>query len=174
MNGMRAWRTLAAVVIAPPIRVGGAAGGRQLTCRGLSEAEREYVTRAGTTTPFWWGASISPQQANYDGTLTYEGGPTGEFRVKTVPVDSFEPNPWGLYQVHGNVLEWTQDCYHDRYSGAPQDGSAWTGGDCSDRVVRGGSWINNPAMLRSAGRYPVSPVVRIYNLGFRVVRMLTP
>jgi len=74
--------------------------------RLLSEAEREYVTRAGTTTPFWWGSSISTSQANYN-------------RQKTMPVDGFQPNPWGLYQVHGNVYDWVEDCYHDTYNGGP-------------------------------------------------------
>jgi formylglycine-generating enzyme required for sulfatase activity len=73
------------------------------TYRLLSEAEREYVTRAGTTTPFWWGSPITPKQANYDGNYTYGGGTKGEYRNRTVPVDSFEPNPWGLFNVHGNV-----------------------------------------------------------------------
>jgi formylglycine-generating enzyme required for sulfatase activity len=82
------------------------------TYRLLSEAEREYVARAGTTTPYWWGASISTSQANYNSS-------------KTVPVDSFQPNPWGLYQVHGNVWEWVEDCYNDTYIGALSDGSAW-------------------------------------------------
>ena len=97
----------------------------------LSEAEREYVARAGTTTPFWWGSSITPEQANYNGNYVYAGGGSkGEYRAKTVPVKSFKPNPWGLYQVHGNVWEWVEDCWNDSYSGAPADGSAWTTGDC--------------------------------------------
>jgi formylglycine-generating enzyme required for sulfatase activity len=112
--------------------------------RLLSEAEREYVTRAGTTTPFWWGASISTQQANYNGNYAYGAEATGVSRRQTVPVDSFQPNPWGLYQVHGNVWEWTEDCWHDDYTGAPSDGSAWTSGGCSDRVIRGGAWYFYP------------------------------
>ena len=77
------------------------------TYRLPSEAEHEYVARAGTTTPFWWGFSITPRQANYAGDSTYAGGGSkGEWRRRTVPVDSFEPNPWGLYQVNGNVWEW--------------------------------------------------------------------
>jgi formylglycine-generating enzyme required for sulfatase activity len=144
------------------------------TYRILSEAEREYVTRAGTTTPFWWGGSISTQQANYDGNYTY-GGPKGEYRRGTLPVDSFQPNPWGLYQVHGNVYEWTEDCYHGSYNGAPSDGSAWiTGDDCGRRVVRGGSWHTFPQELRSANRNGNSIVNRGDDLGFRVGRALTP
>ena len=93
------------------------------TYRLLSEAEREYVTRAGTTTPFWWGSSITPNQANYDGSAdTFNLGPKGEFRQRTVPVDSFELNPWGLYNVHGNVWEWTEDCWDETNAGNPGDG----------------------------------------------------
>ena len=78
------------------------------TYRLLSEAEREYAARAGTATPFWWGSSISTEQANYDGNVVYGGGPNGEYRQRTLSVESFQPNPCGLYQVHGNVLEWTR------------------------------------------------------------------
>src|SRR5207248_8530070 len=88
--------------------------------RLLSEVEREYVTRAGTATPFWWGSSISTSQANYDGRFIYGGGAKGEFRRRTLPVDSFQPNTWGLFQVHGNVWEWVEDCWHESYQGARQ------------------------------------------------------
>jgi formylglycine-generating enzyme required for sulfatase activity len=144
------------------------------TYRLLSEAEREYVTRAGTTTPFWWGSSISTSQANYNGRYTYGGGAEGEYRQKTLPVDSFQPNPWGLYQVHGNVWDWVEDCWNASYQGAPSDGSAWTSGDCHRRVVRGGSWVNNPQGLRSAIRDRVTTDNRLSGLGFRVGRTLTP
>ena len=142
------------------------------TYRLLSEAEREYVTRAGTTTPFWWGASISPRQANYDGNFTYGGGPKGENGKRTVPVDTFEPNPWGFYQVHGNVWEWAEDCQHDNYTGAPSDGSAWTTGDCSNRVFRGGAWHNHPQALIAANR--LSGTAGGNSTGFRVARTLPP
>ncbi len=128
--------------------------------RLLSESEREYVTRAGTSTPFWWGAQISVDQANYDGNYTYNGGPKGEWRQKTVPVKSFEANPWGLYQVHGNVWEWVEDCWHGDYHNAPSDGSAWTSGNCTYRVLRGGSWNNYPADLRAARRNDITPGYR--------------
>lgn len=146
------------------------------TYRLLSEAEREYVTRAGTTTPFWWGSSISTDKANYDGTFTYAGSAKGEYRQKTMPVDSFASNPWGLYQVHGNVWEWTEDCEHDSYKGAPTDGSAWTTACTNDgrRVVRGGSWNLLPQGLRSALRYGGTADVRDGSIGFRVGRTLTP
>jgi formylglycine-generating enzyme required for sulfatase activity len=142
--------------------------------RLLSEAEREYVTRAGTTTPFWWGASISTQQANYNGTYTYGTGATGVSRRQTVPVNSFQPNPWGLYQVHGNVWEWTEDCWHDDYLGAPSDGSAWTSGGCSDRVIRGGAWYVYPWLLRAAFRIWNSANGRDNVVGFRLGRTLSP
>ena len=138
--------------------------------RLLSEAEREYVTRAGTKTPFWWGSSITPEQANYDGSVDpYKGGGAkGEYRQKTLPVKSFKPNPWGLYQVHGNVWEWVEDCWHGNYEGAPADGSAWTTGDCKYRVLRGGSWNSDPQDLRAAFRNNCVPVNRDDNRGFRV------
>ncbi len=139
--------------------------------RLLSEAEREYVTRAGTTTPFWWGNSISTSQANYNG-APYSGGAKGEYRGGTVPVDSFEPNPWDLYQVHGNVYEWTEDCWHVNYQGAPPDGSFWSASDCSSHVIRGGSWDYEAEYLRSASRLGYATDTRADWLGFRVGRTL--
>jgi formylglycine-generating enzyme required for sulfatase activity len=143
------------------------------TYRLLNEAEREYVTRAGTTTPFWWGTSISTQQANYNGNYTYGTGPKGASRRQTVLVDSFQPNPWGLYQVHGNVWEWTEDCWHDNYFGAPSDGSAWTSGGCGDRVIRGGAWYFYPWLLRAAFLLWNSADGRENVVGFRLGRTLT-
>ncbi len=140
--------------------------GRQY--RLLSEAEREYVTRTGKQSPFWWGASISTGQANYDGNYTYNGGSKGEYRQRTLPVKSFQPNPWGLYQVHGNVWDWVEDCWHGDYSGAPADGSAWTTGECTYRVLRGGSWSKVPQGLRAAFRYIDYPQDRSNDSGFRV------
>jgi formylglycine-generating enzyme required for sulfatase activity len=136
-----------------------------------SEAEREYVARAGTTTPFWWGAAITTKQANYNG-KPYAGGAAGEFRKATVPVDAFAPNPWGLYNVHGNVWEWTEDCRSESHAGNPGDGSARTSGDCQQRAVRGGAWYNSPLYLRSAFRGRNKPENRNYDFGFRVVRTL--
>ena len=141
--------------------------------RLLSEAEREYVARAATTTPFWWGISISTSQANYDGNSVYGGGVKGENRQRTVPVGSFAPNPWGLFQVHGNVWEWVEDCHQDSYQGAPSDGSSWTAGACARRVVRGGSWFDYARFLRSAARIGNAPGFRDAYLGFRVGRTLT-
>lgn len=139
--------------------------------RLLAEAEWEYVCRAGTVSPFWWGSSITPAQANYDGHYTYEGGGTnGEYRQRTLPVDSFDANPWGLYQVHGNVWEWCEDVWHETYQGAPGDGSAWAKGRY--RILRGGSWYRMPWMLRAAGRARLDDNMRINDLGFRIARTL--
>jgi len=142
--------------------------------RLLSEAEREYATRAGTTTPFWWGAAISPKQANYRGTYIYGDGPVGPYRQRTLPVDSFQPNLWGLYQVHGNSYDWVEDCYHEGYNGAPSDGSAWATGACKAHVVRGGAWSSAPWILRSAYRGFFATNFRSSNHGFRVARTLAP
>jgi formylglycine-generating enzyme required for sulfatase activity len=142
--------------------------------RLLSEAEREYIARAKTTTPYWWGSSFSTDQANYSGTRTYADQPTGESRKKTLPVASFSPNPWGFYQVHGNSYDWTEDCFHDDYFGAPADGSAWAGENCKGHVVRGGAWSSSPWMLRSAFRAWFPTDFRSSNHGFRLTRTLTP
>ncbi len=125
--------------------------------RLLSEAEWEYVARAGTTTPFWWGSTVSTSQANYNGTRSYGGQPTGENRQKTLPVDSFSPNPWGFYQVASNSYDWVENCFHDDYNGAPADGSAWVTGTCKGHVVRGGAWSSFPSNseLRLPGLVPV-------------------
>lgn len=129
--------------------------------RLLSEAEWEYVCRAGTMTNYWWGNVISEDQANY-----YDIG-----LGKTVPVGSFKPNPWGLYQVHGNVWEWCEDCWHDNYNGAPADSSAWLdGGDEGHRVLRGGSCLNFPWSLSAAYRSRKSLDKRDKHVGFRVSR----
>jgi formylglycine-generating enzyme required for sulfatase activity/TPR repeat protein len=144
------------------------------TYRLLSEAEWEYMARAATTTPFWWGASLSTGQANYNGSQTFGGAPIGENRQKTLPVDSFPPNPWGIYQVHGNSYDWVEDCYHDSYNGAPNDGSAWTNENCIARVIRGGAWSSSPWILRSAARNKFLSNFRSSNHGFRVARTLAP
>jgi formylglycine-generating enzyme required for sulfatase activity len=140
--------------------------------RFLTEAEWEYAARAGTTTPFWWGSSITPAQANYDGRLAFRGGSIGKYRKGTVPVGDFAANPWGLYNVHGNVWEWCEDVWHDNYNGAPTDGSAWLqGGDGSSRVVRGGDWDRDPRDLLSARRSWHTAEDR--SMGFRLARTLT-
>jgi formylglycine-generating enzyme required for sulfatase activity len=134
--------------------------------RLLSEAEYEYATRGGTTTTFPWGNDIGQNHANCDGCGSQWDN------KQTAPVGSFAPNGFGLYDMVGNVFEWTEDCYHDSYSGAPTDGSAWTASDCSARVVRGGSWRSNPEELRSASRNSGTAENRNSNLGFRIGRTL--
>jgi formylglycine-generating enzyme required for sulfatase activity len=140
--------------------------------RLLSEAEREYAARAGTTSSFWWGSSISPKQANYDGTISYVGGERGEFRQRSLAVDTFSANPFGLSQVHGNVNEWVADCWRGSYQDMPSDGAASTSGDCGRRVLRGGSWYDPPQQLRAAARTAVYPGFRSNKIGFRVARTL--
>ena len=148
------------------------------TYRLLSDAEREYVTRARTITPFWWGFSIAPKQANYDDNYTYGvygGGTKGEYRGRTVPVDSFEPNPWGLFNVHGNVLEWTADCWDAGNQDGPGNENARTNvGNCGQRVIRGGSWDSNSRELRAASRSQAASVNRYHDIGFRLARTLNP
>jgi formylglycine-generating enzyme required for sulfatase activity len=143
--------------------------------RLLSESEREYVARAGTNTPYWWGHSVTTGQANYDATKTITDEQSeDEYRRGTVPVESFEPNPWGLYNVHGNVWEWVEDCYDgSTYEDGPSDGSSWTGGTCNYRIMRGGSWSLGPRFLRSANRVYYLPTPRYTDNGFRIARTLT-
>ncbi len=103
---------------------------------------------------------------------TKEAARKAKYRQKTLPVKSFEPNPWGLYQVHGNVWEWCEDFWHDNYNGAPRDGSAWTTGDSDYRCLRGGSWNVDPRALRSAYRYVDIPRIGRRFRGLRVARTL--
>ena len=143
--------------------------------RLLSESEWEFVARAGTTTPFHFGTTISTEQANYNGNYTYGGGRKGLYREKTVSVGSFSANGWGVHDVHGNVWEWVEDCWNDSYTGAPAEGSAWERGDCSARVLRGGSWVSEPGNLRAANRGRSYPGLRsISDVGFRIARTLMP
>ena len=142
--------------------------------RLLSEAEWEYACRAETSAPFWWGPLISTEKANYDGNSTFGGGRKGEYRQRTVQAKAFEPNPWGLYQVHGNVWEWCEDCWNENYNGAPDDGSAWTVRNCALHPLRGGSWDNHPRALRAAHRFFSTASNRFNTVGFRLARTLTP
>ena len=141
-----------------------------------SESEWEYAARAGTTTPFHTGETITTDQANYDGTILYPSSdhdPNGLWRGQTVPVGSFGANAFGLHDVHGNVWEWVQDCVSYDYWGAPEDGSAWLGGNCAARVFRGGSWADGPSFLRAASRNWYNTGDSRHTIGFRVARTLT-
>ena len=145
-----------------------------------TEAEWEYACRAGTTTPFHFGETITTDLSNYRGedrkideneySGSYGSGPKGEFRQTTTPVDQFDlANAFGLCDMHGNVLEWCQDHWHENYTGAPTDGSAWTTDNKeANRVLRGGSWNGAPTYCRSAYRVNVTPDFRFFNIGFRV------
>ncbi|MDD3482752.1 formylglycine-generating enzyme family protein [Azovibrio restrictus] len=133
-----------------------------------TEAEWEYACRAGTVTPFSFGETISTGQANYDGNFPYADGEKGEYREKTVPVKSFEPNAWGLYQMHGNVWEWCADGMR-KYDGVEQVDPAEPVREGARRAVRGGSWISHAWGLRSACRYDGAPGGRSSILGFRLV-----
>jgi formylglycine-generating enzyme required for sulfatase activity len=117
-----------------------------------TEAEWEYACRAGSTTPFAFGVSLSSSQANFDGTKPYGGGAAGPFRQATTKAGLFAPNAWGLYDLHGNVWEWCADEYEL----------------CLSRVVRGGSWNNSGHLCRSAKRHKYAPNYRGDNVGFRV------
>jgi formylglycine-generating enzyme required for sulfatase activity len=142
--------------------------------RLLTEAEWEYAARAGTVTPFSWGASIAPDQANYNATTAYgPDGISGPWRQQTLPVESFAPNPWGLHQVHGNVWEWVEDCWCRDFHGAPSNTSARQSETTSQqRVLRGGSWLNGPRGLRSARRHAATTEFRRSDVGFRIARLL--
>ncbi|MES2017200.1 MAG: SUMF1/EgtB/PvdO family nonheme iron enzyme [Pseudomonadota bacterium] len=138
-----------------------------------SEAEWEYACRAGTKTAFSFGDEINTSLANYDGNYTYNGSPKGAYRQGTSRPGEFPANPWGLFDMHGNVWEWVQDVVHDNYQGAPLTGVAWEkGGDQSRRILRGGSWLYNPRYLRSALRNGFSATLSNDIVGFRVVRDL--
>jgi len=138
-----------------------------------SEAEWEYACRAGSKSAFSFGDDITPEHANYDGQFTYNDGPKGKSEGGTTRVGSYQPNPWGLFDMHGNVWEWTQDAVHDNYVGAPADGSAWEeGGDPARRILRGGAWLYQPRYLRSALRNGYSALLANDVVGFRVARKL--
>lgn len=139
-----------------------------LSFRLPSEAEWEYAARAGSTTVYPRGDSIGTGNANCYGSYC------GDSFANTAPVGSFPANVFGLYDMHGNVWEWVEDCWNDDYQGAPIDGSAWTSGNCGSRVLRGGSWYGKPWYLRSAYRLRYSPVSRRIYFGFRLAQDLTP
>ncbi len=117
-----------------------------------SEAEWEYACRAGTQTPFWFGDQLTTEDANYNGNHPYNEGKKGEYRKQTMPVESFQCNPWGLYQMHGNVREWCEDIWQENHKGADPGGRARVG-NSKDHVCRGGSWALHGGGLRSAFRH---------------------
>ena len=131
-----------------------------------SEAEFEYVARAGTATAFWWGDAVGQGNANCD-----HCGSKWDNR-QTSPVGSFRPNAFGVYDTAGEVTQWVEDRWNSTYAGAPADGSAWETGDPLRRVMRSGSWYNNPEAQHSAFRNADSPRVRNPKIGFRVAATL--
>ncbi len=137
-----------------------------------SESQWEYVCRAGTTTPFYFGETITSELVNFNGNYTYADAPKGKFREQTTDVGSFPPNAFGLYDMHGNVWEWCADDWHKNYKGAPSDGTAWLENEEKEHytVLRGGSWLGIPTLCRSAFRNNYNRRDdHDYFIGFRVV-----
>ncbi len=133
-----------------------------------SEAEWEYACRARTTTPFYFGETITGKLANYYASTTYAEESPGKETQQTTPVGQFPPNVFGLYDMHGNVWEWCADEWHESYNGAPTDGSAWLRGNYNRSLLRGGSWDDYPFVCRSACRFNRTRDGRLIRLGFRV------
>ncbi len=140
------------------------------TYRLPSEAEWEYACRAGTTTPFYFGETITTDLVNYNGNFPYASAPKGEYRQQTTDVGNFPPNSFGLYDMHGNIWEWCQDIYNSSYQGAPIDGiPSLNGSDSNIKLLRGGGWIDDARICRSAIRNRLARALRYYSVGFRVV-----
>jgi formylglycine-generating enzyme required for sulfatase activity len=133
------------------------------TYRLPTEAEWEYAARAATTSAYPWGRSVDKDRANCSGC-------TSEAHSNAIPVGSFKPNAFGIYDMAGNAAEWVEDCWSENYRGAPSDGSALVKPGCRERVLRGGSYNNDPKYLRSAARFKYDYNVRYPSNGFRVVR----
>lgn len=134
-----------------------------------SEAQWEYACRAGTSTPFAFGETITADLANHIATHTYGQGRKGESREQTTPVGMLPANAWGLQDMHGNVWEWCPDHWHESYEGAPEDGSACLSEEGGDRPLRGGSWVGVPKLCRSVSRDHHRPDDASNALGFRGV-----
>ena len=140
-----------------------------------SESQWEYACRSGTTTPFYFGETITSDLVNYNGNYPYSNAPTGEYRGETTDVGTFPPNAFGLYDMHGNVWEWCQDIWHYNYNEAPTDGSAWeAGGDSNKRLLRGGCCNYTSGLCRSAWRHYYHKNLSYSSSGFRVVWSVSP
>ena len=149
--------------------------------RLLSEAEWEYVARAGSGESRFWGesadsacgfANVNDLTSVRVNRFDWESFTCDDGFAQTAPVGTFEPNAFGLHDLMGNVWEWVDDCYHETYEGAPAAGTVWDTGDCSQRVTRGGGWFNGPSYVRSAARFKTKATFRGGYLGFRVARTL--
>jgi formylglycine-generating enzyme required for sulfatase activity len=138
-----------------------------------TEAQWEYACRGGTTTPFYFGPTITSDLANYYATeFPYAEAPLGEYRKKTTPVGMFAPNPFGLFDLYGNVFEWCADPKHKNYDGSPNDDSIWAAKKTTQtryRTLRGGGWSSDSKQCRSANRTFFSPKNKYSVIGFRVV-----
>jgi formylglycine-generating enzyme required for sulfatase activity len=140
-----------------------------------TEAQWEYACRAGTETAFWWGEELDTKKANYHGNYPYAKGNKGEYREHTVPVKSFRPNPWGLWQMHGNVWEWCRDGRRDYGATVAVAVDPEGPKEGEDRALRGGSWFSLGWYLRAAYRYGRRPGLRDDSFGFRfLLRSLQP
>ncbi len=140
----------------------------QKSYRLPTEAEWEYACRAGTTTPFNVGPTLTADLANFDGTYPYGQASPSQYRAQTIEGGSFPPNGFGLYDLHGNVWEWCADTWHENYKGAPIDGKVWLGGNPDKRVVRGGSFVFNSVYCRTANRLCLTAANHYVSLGFRI------
>jgi formylglycine-generating enzyme required for sulfatase activity len=154
---------------------------REKTARSFrlpSEAEWEYAARAGSVGTLYGFGNEPSDLCRYGNVADQSSSPSGRTLMNkaecndgfffTAPVANYKANVWGLYDMHGNVWEWAEDCYNASYAGAPAEGRAWSTGGCERRVNRGGGWSNNPAWVRSASRFRYTPTLRFSTLGFRL------